>query len=81
MKAIIAKLLEFLKSNTGHSSLRLMAVGSVITCCISILTVVISEAFNVKADWVGAAVVVTAIGAIITAVIFGKNHSQKIDKQ
>jgi len=79
-KTILNKILEFLKANTGHSSLRLMAVGTVVTCCICLFIVVISEALNIKSDWIGAAVTITAIGGIIGVALWGKNAGQTNEK-
>lgn len=75
------KFIEFLKSKTDYSSLRLMSVSTVFTCCLSILIVVISEAVRAKADWTGVSIAVTAIGAVIFGVLYGKNKGAQIENK
>lgn len=74
---MIAKLLhignQFLKAGTSHSSLRLKTVMVVLTCCVSILIIVIAESRKDVADWIGAATALTSIGVIIGIALWGKN--------
>ena len=80
MKMYINKLTAFLKTNTGYSSLRLMVVGTVLTCCISILIIVIGETCRAIPNWLEATAAITAIGGIIGVALWGKNSDNKKQK-
>jgi len=72
---------EYLKPNSGKSSLRLKTVIALFTCCICLLIIVIGEAIKSDPDWIDAAVSITAIGGIIGVVLWGKNQGKEKEKQ
>lgn len=80
------KLLSFLQAGTPDSSIRLMAVMTIITCNMSLLMIVMMTCWKMRTHWqdlnyLGVAAVIAAIGTIIGLAMWGKNAGKSVENQ